>query len=69
MGQAYRAVVGKHFPAMALVQVAGLVEDGALLEIEGTAALPPRDVSSVSPVRPAALLVAQLAPRVVKIWE
>jgi len=40
LGQAYRDVMGKHFPAMALVQVAGLVEDGALLEIQARAVLP-----------------------------
>ncbi len=39
VGAAYRAVFGKHFPAMALVQVADLLEDGALVEIEATAAL------------------------------
>jgi enamine deaminase RidA (YjgF/YER057c/UK114 family) len=40
LGQAYRAVLGKHFPAMTLVQVAALVEDEAKLEIEATAVLP-----------------------------
>ncbi|HKX46064.1 MAG TPA: RidA family protein, partial [Planctomycetota bacterium] len=40
VGEAYRAVLGKHFPAMALVQVADLLEDGALVEVEATAALP-----------------------------
>lgn len=40
LGQAYRRVMGRHYPAMTLVQVAGLVEDQALLEIEGTAVLP-----------------------------
>ena len=40
VGEAYRAVMGKHFPAMALVQVAGLVVDGALLEIQARAVLP-----------------------------
>jgi len=39
VGAAYRDVVGKHYPAMALVQVADLLEPGALVEIEGTAAL------------------------------
>jgi enamine deaminase RidA (YjgF/YER057c/UK114 family) len=39
VGAAYREVLGKHFPAMALVQVAGLVEDGALVEIQARAAL------------------------------
>jgi enamine deaminase RidA (YjgF/YER057c/UK114 family) len=37
VGQAYRAVFGKHYPAMTLVVVAGLVEDRALVEIEATA--------------------------------
>jgi enamine deaminase RidA (YjgF/YER057c/UK114 family) len=37
IGRAYRAVLGKHFPAMALVQVAGLLEPRALVEIEATA--------------------------------
>lgn len=40
IGRAYRAVMGKHFPAMALVQVAALLEDRALVEIEATAVLP-----------------------------
>ena len=40
IGEAYRAVFGRHYPAMSLVQVADLVEDGALVEIEATAALP-----------------------------
>ena len=40
IGAAYRRIMGRHFPAMALVQVAALLEDGALVEIEGTAALP-----------------------------
>ncbi len=39
VGEAYRAVMGRHFPAMTLVVVAGLVEDEARLEIEATAAL------------------------------
>lgn len=39
VGAAYRDVLGKHFPAMALVQVADLLEEGALVEIEATAAL------------------------------
>ncbi len=40
IGEAYRALMGRHFPAMALVEVAGLVDAGALLEIEATAILP-----------------------------
>ncbi|MBI4243349.1 MAG: RidA family protein [Planctomycetes bacterium] len=39
VGVEYRAVMGKHFPAMTLVEVKGLVEPGALLEIEGLAYL------------------------------
>ena len=39
IGAAYRAQLGRHFPAMALVQVADLLEPGALVEIEGLAAL------------------------------
>jgi enamine deaminase RidA (YjgF/YER057c/UK114 family) len=39
VGAAYRARLGKHFPAMALVQVADLLEPGALVEIEGLAAI------------------------------
>lgn len=40
IGTAYRDVCGKHFPAMTLVQVAALLEDGAMVEIEATAVLP-----------------------------
>lgn len=39
VGQAYREVMGKHFPAMALVEVSALVEPGAKVEIEATAAI------------------------------
>lgn len=38
-GAAWKKLVGKSYPVMALVQVAGLVEEGAKLEIEGTAVL------------------------------
>ncbi|MEP1614152.1 MAG: RidA family protein [Roseobacter sp.] len=37
VGQAYRDVLGKHFPAMSMIIVSGLVEDKALIEIEATA--------------------------------
>ncbi|MBG6208173.1 enamine deaminase RidA (YjgF/YER057c/UK114 family) [Labrenzia sp. EL_126] len=37
VGQAYRRVFGRHFPAMSVVVVAGLIEDDALIEIEATA--------------------------------
>jgi enamine deaminase RidA (YjgF/YER057c/UK114 family) len=40
LGNAYRRVIGRHFPAMTLVQVMGLVEDGAKVEIEATAVVP-----------------------------
>jgi enamine deaminase RidA (YjgF/YER057c/UK114 family) len=40
LGATYREIVGAHYPAMALVQVAGLLEEGALVEIEATAVLP-----------------------------
>jgi enamine deaminase RidA (YjgF/YER057c/UK114 family) len=40
LGVAYRAVMGRHFPAMTLVQVLSLVEPAARLEIEATALLP-----------------------------
>jgi enamine deaminase RidA (YjgF/YER057c/UK114 family) len=40
IGAAYREVIGKHFPAMAVVQVVRLVEKAALVEIEATAVLP-----------------------------
>jgi enamine deaminase RidA (YjgF/YER057c/UK114 family) len=40
VGAAYRELMGRHFPAMAVVQVSGLVEDQARLEIEATAVIP-----------------------------
>lgn len=40
IGAAYRAVMGRNFPAMALVQVVRLVEREALVEIESTAVIP-----------------------------
>ena len=39
VGSAYRDVLGKHFPAMALLEVAGLLEPGALVEIQAVAAI------------------------------
>jgi enamine deaminase RidA (YjgF/YER057c/UK114 family) len=41
IGAAYRRVIGRHFPAMSAVVVAALIEDGAKVEIEATAVLPP----------------------------
>ena len=40
VGQAYRDVIGKNFPAMAAVQVVSLMEDEAKVEIETTAIVP-----------------------------
>ena len=40
VGEAYRRVIGRHFPAMTLVVVAGLLEEGAQVEIEATAVVP-----------------------------
>ena len=40
LGQKYREIIGRHFPAMTVVQVAGLVEEGARVEIEATAVVP-----------------------------
>jgi enamine deaminase RidA (YjgF/YER057c/UK114 family) len=42
VGATYRKHLGKHFPAMALVQVADLLEPGALVEIEGLAVIDER---------------------------
>jgi enamine deaminase RidA (YjgF/YER057c/UK114 family) len=41
LGAAWRELLGRHYPAMALVVVAALLEPGALVEIQGLAALPP----------------------------
>ncbi|AYG67144.1 MULTISPECIES: RidA family protein [Rhizobium] len=40
LGQAYREIIGRHFPAMAAVQVVALVEDRAKIEIQATAVIP-----------------------------
>ena len=40
VGVAYREIMGRHFPAMAVVQVGGLIESEARLEIEATAVIP-----------------------------
>jgi enamine deaminase RidA (YjgF/YER057c/UK114 family) len=40
IGAVYRELIGRHFPAMTALQVAGFVEDGAKVEIEVTAMLP-----------------------------
>jgi enamine deaminase RidA (YjgF/YER057c/UK114 family) len=40
VGAAYREIIGRHYPTMAVVQVTGLVEAEARLEIEATAVIP-----------------------------
>jgi enamine deaminase RidA (YjgF/YER057c/UK114 family) len=40
LGVAYREVIGRHYPAMSAVQVAGLMEERARVEIEATAVVP-----------------------------
>jgi len=43
VGEAYREILGRHFPAMTMVVVSALVEDEAVVEIEATAVLSSRD--------------------------
>lgn len=40
VGEAYRRIMGRHYPAMALLEVRSLLEPGALVEIEATAVIP-----------------------------
>jgi enamine deaminase RidA (YjgF/YER057c/UK114 family) len=40
VGEAYRELMGKHYPTMAVVQVGGLIESEARLEIEAMAVIP-----------------------------
>ncbi len=40
IGPVYREIMGKHFPAMAVIGVVDLVDEGALIEIETTAVIP-----------------------------
>ena len=40
IGEAYRDIIGRHFPAMSAVQVVALIEDRAKVEIEATAVIP-----------------------------
>src|SRR5262245_49356625 len=47
LGQAYQRAVGRHFPAMTLVQVAALVDDRAKVEIEATAVVRTSEVSDL----------------------
>lgn len=41
IGAAYREVIGRHYPAMSVVEVSALVESGAKVEIEATAVISP----------------------------
>jgi len=40
IGAAWKATMGRNFPAMAVVEVSGLIEDEALIEIQATAVVP-----------------------------
>jgi len=40
LGEVHRRLMGRHFPAMALLEVRGLVDSNAVVEIEATAVLP-----------------------------
>lgn len=40
IGATYKALMGKHYPVMSVVEVSGLIEDKAVIEIETTAVLP-----------------------------
>ena len=40
IGDAYREIIGRHFPTMSVIIVSGLIEADALVEIEATAVLP-----------------------------
>ena len=40
LGTVYREIIGAHYPAMTLVEVSGLLEDRARVEIEATAVVP-----------------------------
>jgi enamine deaminase RidA (YjgF/YER057c/UK114 family) len=42
IGAVYRELMGAHYPAMSMVQVAALMEDRAKVEIEATAVIPPQ---------------------------
>ena len=53
MGEAYRRLVGAHYPAMALLEVKGLLEPRAKVEIEADAVLPAAAVPSTDESSPA----------------
>ena len=43
LGEVYRLLLGRHYPAMALIEVKALLEDRAKVEIQALAALPVKD--------------------------
>lgn len=43
LGEVYREVIGRHYPAMSVVEVKGLIEPGAKVEIEATAVIPDQE--------------------------
>jgi enamine deaminase RidA (YjgF/YER057c/UK114 family) len=51
LGEVYRARMGRHYPAMAVVEVSALIEDRAKVEIETTAVVPRADGSPEEPRR------------------
>lgn len=40
IGSVYRDIIGRHYPAMSVIEVKGFIEEGAKLEIEATAVIP-----------------------------
>jgi enamine deaminase RidA (YjgF/YER057c/UK114 family) len=40
IGKAYKEIVGRHYPAMSVIVVSGLLEERAKVEIEATAVVP-----------------------------
>lgn len=48
IGEAYRAIIGRHYPVMAVIEVSGFIEDGAKLEIETTAVIPDTDAAELT---------------------
>jgi len=55
LGAVYREVIGRHFPAMTAVEVNGLIEDGAKIEIEATAVIPDAAPHRLMPIHSRAL--------------
>ncbi len=49
VGRVYREIIGRHYPAMALVEVRALVEDRAKVEIEATAVIPDGEAPTPRP--------------------